>query len=97
MLRAWLGRTACCNAPRRGGIIPQRRSRPRAGSGHRRLLYPGVGGERARLVRRLPGELRLVAPEVPLRRGLLVDLAQQVEQLGDCLLEAVVMSPFERR
>src|SRR6476469_4266126 len=43
------------------------------------FLDPRVRLERLRLVGALPGELRFAAPEVPERRGLLVDGPAQVE------------------
>src|SRR5262245_51705288 len=46
---------------------------------------PRVCLECSRLVRALPGELRLVAAEVPVGGGLEVDRPQQVERLDDAL------------
>src|SRR5262245_58841856 len=56
----------------------------------RRGLGARVGAERRRLVRPLPGELRLVAAEVPERRRLAVDRPPKVERFDDaarCELE----------
>src|SRR5258708_38614299 len=48
-------------------------------------LDPCIRRKRHRLVGRLPGELRLVAAEVAVGGGLLVDGTQQVEHLDDAL------------
>src|SRR3954469_18180420 len=71
----------------------RRRARPERGDGPVVIgtpgvaptLLPEVGAEGVRLVGALPGELFLVAPEVPVRRRLLVDGAAQVEVLDDAL------------
>ena len=46
-------------------------------------LQPRRRPQRRGLVRALPRELRLIAPEVAVRSGLLVDRAQQIEHLDD--------------
>src|SRR3954453_21885598 len=53
--------------------------------------------ERRNLVGVLPGELRLVAAEVAVGRGLAIDRAQQVERMDDAFRPQVEMFLDERR
>src|SRR5215207_9088157 len=54
-----------------------------AGSSASERLMPYVRAERVGLVCSLPGELRLVTPEMPEGRRLLVDRAPEVERFDD--------------
>ena len=47
------------------------------------LAEAGIAGELRRFVRRLPGEVRIAAPEVPVRGGLLVNRTTQIERVDD--------------
>src|SRR3712207_2353796 len=59
------------------------------------VLQAGGRAQRVRLVRLLPAELRLVAAEVAVGGGLLVDRPQQVEHLDDPLGPQVEMLPHQ--
>src|SRR5690606_33571988 len=74
--------TAC----RTGYMPPLNQSRPLAGLIRViRASGAGVGAQRVGLVGALPGEVGVVASEMAVGRGLLVDRAQQVEHLHDAL------------
>src|SRR5688572_5094575 len=90
--------------PGRAGYEPARSQRSSAGANHTvpnttgpPLLLACVGLERRCLVRRFPGEFRLVAPEVAVGRGLLVDRPQQVEHLDDALRPQVEVLAHQLR
>ena len=61
-----------------------------------RALQPRRCTQRLHLVRPLPRELRLLAAEVAVGGGLLVDRAQQVEHLDDALRAQVEMRVDQR-
>src|SRR5712691_8033023 len=62
-----------------------RRARRRVTSARDRPLLPQEPAQRVRLVRALPGELLLVAAEVAVGGGLLVDGPAEVEVFDDAL------------
>jgi hypothetical protein len=68
---------------RRAGSSPGRRGRDGRGSVLDGLCDAGRVAERVRLAGRLPGEVRVVAAEVAVRGGLLVDRPVQVEVLTE--------------
>src|ERR1019366_2665340 len=48
-----------------------------------RLPQPGIAGELRRFVGGFPSEVRVAAPEVPVRRGLPVNRPPQIERLDN--------------
>jgi hypothetical protein len=65
--------------------LPREREKRRKSSLAMMQTPPGVGPQCGSLVDRFPAEFRLVAAEVAVGGGLLVDRAQQVEHLHDAL------------
>src|SRR5215208_5242308 len=79
-----------------------RRSRRRRVTGHATQaampsgrLQAGVGAQPGCLVRALPGELRLGAPEMAECRGLLVNRTAQVQRFDDPLWRQLEMAPHQ--